>query len=98
MQRSYVTRGGHTYYSRTYYYHGPYRTGVYRGYYYGGRQYYGYYPDPSTIPAFTAGPITPGRRPVSGVLGRGAGEDLPGTVSTAAGSRLIRSILRRRSG
>jgi hypothetical protein len=44
VQRSYVTRGGHSYYSRTYYYHGEYRTGIYRGYYYGGRPYYGYYP------------------------------------------------------
>lgn len=44
VQRTYVTRGGHTYYSRTYYYHGAYRSGVYRGYYYGGRPYYGYYP------------------------------------------------------
>ena len=44
VQRTYVVRGGHSYYSRTYYYHGVYRTGVYRGYYYGGRPYYGYYP------------------------------------------------------
>jgi hypothetical protein len=44
VQRAYVVRGGHSYYSRTYYYHGAYRTGVYRGYYYGGHPYYGYYP------------------------------------------------------
>ncbi|HET9309413.1 MAG TPA: hypothetical protein VFO46_25585 [Candidatus Sulfotelmatobacter sp.] len=44
VQRAYVVRGGHSYYSRTYYYHGEYRAGVYRGYYYGGRPYYGYYP------------------------------------------------------
>jgi hypothetical protein len=44
VQRAYVVRGGHSYYSRTYVYHGVYRTGVYRGYYYGGRPYYGYYP------------------------------------------------------
>jgi len=44
VQRTYVTRGGRTYYSRTYYYGGVYRTGVYRGYYWGGRPYYGYYP------------------------------------------------------
>jgi hypothetical protein len=44
VQRAYVVRGGHSYYSRTYYYHGAYRAGVYRGYYYGGRPYYGYYP------------------------------------------------------
>ena len=44
VQRAYVVRGGHSYYSRTYYYHGAYRVGVYRGYYWGGRPYYGYYP------------------------------------------------------
>jgi len=44
VQRAYVVRGGHSYYSRTYYYHGSYRVGVYRGYYWGGRPYYGYYP------------------------------------------------------
>jgi len=44
VQRAYVVRGGHSYYSRTYYYHGAYRAGVYRGYYYGGHPYYGYYP------------------------------------------------------
>lgn len=43
VQRSYVTRGGHAYYSRTYYYHGAYRVGVYRGYYWHGYNYYGYY-------------------------------------------------------
>jgi hypothetical protein len=44
VQRAYVTRGGHSYYSRTYYDHGHYRSGVYRGYFYGGHNYYGYYP------------------------------------------------------
>src|SRR5579871_3410236 len=44
VQRAYVVRGGHSYYSRTYYYHGVYRAGVYRGYYWGGHPYYGYYP------------------------------------------------------
>ena len=43
VQRAYVTRGGHSYYSRTYYSHGAYHSGVYRGYYYGGHNYYGYY-------------------------------------------------------
>lgn len=43
VQRTYVVRGGHTYYSRTYYYHGAYRVGVYRGYYWHGYTYYGYY-------------------------------------------------------
>ncbi len=44
VQRAYVTRGGHSYYSRTYYSGGVYRTGVYRGYYYHGYNYYGYRP------------------------------------------------------
>ncbi len=44
VQHSYVTRGGHSYYSRTYYSHGVYRTAVYRGYFYGGFHYYGYHP------------------------------------------------------
>jgi len=44
VQKSYMTRGGHSYYSRTYYDHGHYRTGVYRGYNYRGYHYYGYHP------------------------------------------------------
>ena len=44
VQRSYMSRGGHSYYSRTYYSHGAYHAGVYRGYYYHGFQYYGYHP------------------------------------------------------
>ena len=52
VQRAYVVRGGHSYYSRTYYYHGAYRSGVYRGYYYGGRPYYGYYPAYYYRPAY----------------------------------------------
>lgn len=44
VQHSYVTRGGHSYYSRTYYEHGVYRTSVYRSYYYHGYHYYGYHP------------------------------------------------------
>lgn len=44
VQRAYVTRGGHSYYSRTYYSHGAYHVGVYRGYYYHGFNYYGYHP------------------------------------------------------
>jgi hypothetical protein len=43
VQRAYVTRGGHSYYSRTYYSHGVYHTGVYRGYYFGGHAYYGWH-------------------------------------------------------
>ncbi len=44
VQHAYITRGGHSYYSRTYYYHGVYRTGVYRGYFYHGFHYYGWHP------------------------------------------------------
>ena len=44
VQRAYMNRGGHAYYSRTFYSHGVYRTGIYRGYYYHGARYYGYYP------------------------------------------------------
>lgn len=43
VQRSYVNRGGHLYYSRTYYDHGAYRTGVYRDYNYRGHTYYVYH-------------------------------------------------------
>lgn len=43
VQRAYVNRGGHLYYSRTYYDHGVYRTGVYRDYYYRGHTYYVYH-------------------------------------------------------
>ena len=44
VQRSYMTRGGVSYYSRTYYAGGAYHVGVYRSYYYGGFHYYGYHP------------------------------------------------------
>jgi hypothetical protein len=43
VQRSYVNRGGHSYYSRTYYSGGSYHTAVYRGYYWGGHAYYGFH-------------------------------------------------------
>jgi hypothetical protein len=52
VQRPYMNRGGHAYYSRTYYDHGVYRTGVYRDYSYGGHHYYGYYPGSYYRPAF----------------------------------------------
>lgn len=44
VQHPYMTRGGHSFYSRTYYSHGVYRTGIYRGYFWHGAHYYGYYP------------------------------------------------------
>jgi hypothetical protein len=64
VQRAYVVRGGHSYYSRTYYYHGVYRTGVYRGYYWGGRPYYGYYPGYYYHPAFYGWGYNPWPAPV----------------------------------
>ncbi len=45
VQRPYVNRGGHSYYSRTYVGRdGRAYSGVYRGYNYGGHMYYGYHP------------------------------------------------------
>ncbi len=52
VQRSYLARGGHSYYSRTYFDHGSYRVGIYRGYYYHGYHYYGYYPGAWYHPGF----------------------------------------------
>jgi hypothetical protein len=65
VQRAYVTRGGHSYYSRTYYYHGAYRAGVYRGYYYGGRPYYGYYPAYYYNPGYYGWAYNPWPAPVA---------------------------------
>src|SRR5208282_5643462 len=70
VQRSYVNRGGHSYYSRTYYSHGVYRTGVYRGYFYGGHNYYGYYPGFYYHPGFYGWAYNPWASPV--VWGVGA--------------------------
>ncbi len=44
VQRAYMTRGGHAYFSRTSYFNGGYHAGIYRGYFYHGFHYYGYYP------------------------------------------------------
>ncbi len=71
VQRSYVTRGGHAYYSRTYYSHGVYRTGIYRGYYFHGTHYYGYYPGFWYRPAFYGWAWHPWGAPV--VWGIGVG-------------------------
>ena len=65
VQRAYVVRGGHSYYSRTYYYHGVYRPGVYRGYYYGGRPYYGYYPAYYYQPVYYGWAYNPWPAPVA---------------------------------
>ncbi|HEV2400889.1 MAG TPA: hypothetical protein VGS27_28405 [Candidatus Sulfotelmatobacter sp.] len=72
VQRAYVVRGGHSYYSRTYYYHGVYRTGVYRGYYYGGRPYYGYYPAYYYHPVYYGWAYNPWPAPVYYGWGWGA--------------------------
>jgi len=64
VQRAYVNRGGHSYYSRTYYDHGNYRTGVYRGYSWGGHNYYGYYPGSWYNPGFYAWGYQPWGAPV----------------------------------
>jgi hypothetical protein len=52
VQRAYVTRGGHAYYSRTFYAGGRYHVGLYRGYGWGGHMYYGYYPGVWYHPGF----------------------------------------------
>lgn len=64
VQRAYVTRGGHAYYSRTYYRNGHYYSGVYRGYYWHGHPYYGYYPGYWYHPAFYGWAFAPWGAPV----------------------------------
>ena len=64
VQRTYVVRGGVSYYSRTYYYGGAYRVGVYRGYYWGGRPYYGYYPGYYYAPVYYGWAYNPWPAPV----------------------------------
>jgi hypothetical protein len=54
VQRSYVVRNSHSYYSRTYYYHGSYHTAVYRSYYWQGHAYYGFHPGFWYHPGFYA--------------------------------------------
>lgn len=71
VQRAYVTRGGHSYYSRTYYDHGHYRSVVYRNYYYGGRAYYGYYPGYYYGPAYYGWAYNPWAAPVYWGVGFG---------------------------
>jgi hypothetical protein len=71
VQRAYVTRGGHSYYSRTYYDHGHYRSVAYRGYYYGGRNYYGYYPGYYYNPGFYGWAYNPWASPVAWGIGVG---------------------------
>jgi hypothetical protein len=65
VQRSYVTRGGRSYYSRTYYYHGGYHVGVYVGYHWGGYSYYGYYHPYWYHPGFYGWAYNPWAAPVA---------------------------------
>ena len=71
VQRAYVTRGGHSYYSRTYYERGAYRVGIYRGYNYGGYHYYGYYPGFWYNPGFYGWAYQPWGAPVYWGIGMG---------------------------
>ena len=64
VQRSYMNRGGHSYYSRTYYDHGHYYSAVYRGYYWGGHAYYGWHPGFWFHPGFYAWGYRPWGAPV----------------------------------
>jgi len=64
VQRSYVNRGGHSYYSRTYYSHGSYHVAVYRGYNWHGHAYYGYRPGYWYHPGFYAWGYRPWGSPV----------------------------------
>jgi hypothetical protein len=72
VQRSYVTRGGRSYYSRTYYSHGVYTTAVYRGYYWHGYSYYGYYHPYYYGPAYYGWVYNPWPAPVYWGWGWGA--------------------------
>ena len=69
VQRSYVNRGGHSYYARTSYDHGVARSGVYRGYSYGGHSYYGYQPSSYYSPAFYGWAVNPWPGPVDWGVG-----------------------------
>jgi len=71
VQRSYMTRGGASYYSRTYYSHGVYSVNVYRSYSYGGYRYYGYYPGFWYHPGFYGWAYRPWGPPVYWGIGVG---------------------------
>jgi hypothetical protein len=71
VQRAYVTRGGHGFYSRTYFSHGVYRTGIYRGYYFHGAHYYGYYPGVWFHPGFYGWAWHPWGSPLAWGIGVG---------------------------
>jgi hypothetical protein len=69
VQRSYVTRGGHAYYSRTFYAGGRYHVGLYRGYGWGGHMYYGYYPGAWYHPGFYGWGYHPWGAPIAWGIG-----------------------------
>jgi len=64
VQRSYMTVGGHSYYSRTYFSHGSYHTAVYRGYYWHGHAYYAFHAGFWFHPGFYAWGFHPWGAPV----------------------------------
>jgi len=64
VQRAYLNRGGHAYYSRTFYAGGRYHVGLYRGYGWGGHTYYGYYPGVWYHPGFYGWGYQPWGAPV----------------------------------
>ena len=69
VQRAYVTRGGHAYYSRTFYRNGHYSVGLYRGYGWGGHMYYGYYPGVWYHPGFYGWGFHPWGVPIAWGIG-----------------------------
>jgi hypothetical protein len=70
VQRPYVNRGGHSYYSRTYVGRdGRAYSGVYRGYNYGGHAYYGYYPGAFYGAGFYGWGYSPWASPVAWGIG-----------------------------
>jgi hypothetical protein len=71
VQRSYMNRGGHAYYSRTYYHNGHYYSGVYRGYNWHGHAYFGFYPGVWYHPGFYGWGYRPWGAPVFWGVGIG---------------------------
>jgi hypothetical protein len=69
VQRAYVNRGGHAYYSRTFYAGGRYHVGLYRGYGWGGHMYYGYYPGYWYHPGFYGWGYHPWGAPIAWGIG-----------------------------
>ena len=78
VQRAYVTRGGHAYYSRTFYAGGRYHVGLYRGYGWGGHSTTAITQDTGTTQDFMGGATIPGERRFPGALEHGDGEERRG--------------------